>query len=209
MEQPLPLLESSAATSPSPASNHLHLSPPHHHDFLRSSGLEKQKPRRQLICGKLLSSTRPYPEAREAQSSAVWKWSGENTAYYLMNYPATQTCIIWESQPFQGANSQPHPLRKILPASACGLFRIMDSWKADLDMRVTSEYFLRSFVVSTEPSPFTELKRSLNCNSEEEIFKQGLKELQLARDVRGVGNKQQSRAVRPEIFLRKRRPYLS
>lgn len=69
VQQPLPLLETSAVTSPSPASNHILLSLP---TTLISSGAQAEETKvKKADCGKLLlSATYTYPKAKESKSSA-------------------------------------------------------------------------------------------------------------------------------------------
>lgn len=58
------------------------------------------------------------------------------------------------------------------------------------------EFFLGSLFLAQNLALHSHQKKPKCGNFEEEIFKQGLKELQLVRDVRGVGNKQTHREMK-------------
>lgn len=117
VQQPLHLLETSAVTSPSPASNHLPLSPP---TTLISSGAQAEETKlKKAHCGKfLLSATYTYPKAKESKSSANWKRSGKNISHNPRNYPVTQASLYHLGKPTisKGQIVSCSPLRKILSA---------------------------------------------------------------------------------------------
>lgn len=125
-QQLLPFLESSAIISPSPASDHLHLSPPHLHDFLRSQ--EGKLSVETAFFNTLLSSGKGAPKL------CCLEMVRKKTAYDPINYPETPASLYHLEKPTisKGQVVSCSPLRTILPAPACGCVRVMDCWKGDL-----------------------------------------------------------------------------
>lgn len=157
-------------------------------------------------CGKLLSSTHLYPEAKEPQSLAVClKMIRGKYFNNPINYPATQASLyhLGKSTPSKRQIVSCSPLRKIPSASVD--FSVMDSWKEDRecwgDQWILSEIFLESLLLPQNLALHSAQKKSKCCRFEEEILELGLKVLQLARDEWGGGNEQKHREAKASDIL--------